>query len=227
MRMFMLTSTLPRFSGDMQANFVGEQAEAWLGARGDDEIDVLAPDDLEAPGVEDHGRLRVTRFRYFWPAALQKLAYPAIMPNIKRDPLLILQLPFFLAAQYAAAARLIRERRIDLVYAHWLAPQGITAWYLYRRFGLPFVLQNHSSDLAIFGKLGAPGRWMARLLLENCTRFPVPTRPQSARPLRWARKTMSILPEGTRKTIYVLAEEELDRHDQFDAASGHGPGRPG
>ena len=45
MRVLMLTSTLPRFDDDMQANFVGEQAAAWAEARPADEIFVLAPHD--------------------------------------------------------------------------------------------------------------------------------------------------------------------------------------
>lgn len=167
----MLTSTLPRFVGDMQANFVGEQAAAWAAARPGDRIVVLAPHDAGASRREKIGNVAVERFRYWLPEAAQRLAYPAILPNIRRNPLLTLQLPVFLAAEYFAARRLARDAKIECVYAHWVMPQGITAWRLKRSLGIPYILQNHSSDLAVFEKLGSAGRNLARTLLREATHF--------------------------------------------------------
>jgi len=167
----MLTSTLPRFAGDMQANFVGEQAAAWLAARPGDEITILAPGDVRAPRSERHDRLAIERYSYFAPARMQGLAYPAILPNIKGNPLLALQLPGLLVAQYRAARRLVAQRRVDLTYAHWIMPQGLVAWLLWRRTGVPYILQNHSSDLAVFNRFGSPGRKLAAMLLRDCARF--------------------------------------------------------
>jgi glycosyltransferase involved in cell wall biosynthesis len=191
MNVLMLTSTLPRFAGDMQANFVCEQAEAWLGARPDDEITILAPGDAKGLPSERRGRLAIERFRYFVPSRLQRLAYPAILPNITNTPLLALQLPGFLLAQYRAACRLIAKRKIQLVYAHWVMPQGLVAWLLWRRFGVPFILQNHSSDLAVFDRLGRVGRKLAATLLRDCVRFFCVNTAQ----LDYAR---SLLPPGVR-----------------------------
>ncbi|MFZ9396475.1 MAG: glycosyltransferase, partial [Erythrobacter sp.] len=142
----MLTSTLPRFAGDMQANFVGEQAKAWSDARADALIHILAPHDQGAPLHEVHGRITIERFRYMLPESWQRLAYPAILPNIRRSPVVAMLLPGFLLAQLKAAARVARRKRVDLVYAHWIMPQGLVAWRLKRKLGIPYVLQNHSSD---------------------------------------------------------------------------------
>ncbi|OBV11141.1 glycosyltransferase [Erythrobacter dokdonensis] len=171
MRVLMLTSTLPRFDGDMQANFVGEQAEAWLRAREASEITILAPHDAKAPLREERGRLRIERFRYMWPKRAQGLAYPAILPNLRRNPFLLGQLPLFLAAQARAALRLSREGGFDCIYAHWVMPQGLVARWLSQRTGIPYVLQTHSSDLAVFAKLGVAGRAMAAGLLRDAIRF--------------------------------------------------------
>lgn len=167
----MLTSTLPRFAGDMQANFVGEQAAAWKAARPDDDLTILAPHDVAAPELELQGGVRVQRFRYLWPAGAQRLAYPAIMPNLRRNPWLALQLPPYLAAQYRAARGQLRQRATQLVYAHWVIPQGLVAWQLHRATGVPYVLQNHSSDLAVFERLGGVGRALARAALRDAAHF--------------------------------------------------------
>ena len=171
MKVLFLTSTLPRFAGDMQAGFVLEQAHAWLQARPDDDLRILAPHDAGIETTETIGGIRVDRFRYFVPASAQKLVYPAILPNLRRNPLLVLQVPPFLLAEYRAAARLVREERPDVVYAHWVMPQGVVAWLIKRLRGIPYVLQNHSSDLTVFLKAGAIGRRVARAVLSEAAHF--------------------------------------------------------
>lgn len=171
MNVLFLTSTLPRFAGDQQAGFVLEQARAWARARPRDRVHILAPHDVAAALSETIDGVIVARFRYMWPARLQSLAYPAIMPNLRRNPFRLLQVPLLLWCQYRAAKRIIRRSDIDLVYAHWVMPQGIVAAQLKRFTGVPYILQNHSSDLAVFRKFGALGRALARGILRHAARF--------------------------------------------------------
>ncbi len=171
MNVLFLTSTLPRFEGDHQAPFVLEQATAWKQARPDDNLYILAPHDAQAATAEQNNGNSVQRFRYMWPVQWQRLAYPAIMPNLRRNPLLALQIPFYLWAQYRAAKRLIKDHNIDLIYAHWVMPQGVVAQRLNRSTGVPYILQNHSSDLAVFQKLGRFGTLLARRILTNAQAF--------------------------------------------------------
>ncbi|MEP2737173.1 MAG: glycosyltransferase [Erythrobacter sp.] len=171
MNILMLTSTLPRFAGDMQANFVGEQAEAWLAARPNAAITILAPHDAGIARKEELGRLTIERFRYALPEGLQKLAYPAILPNILRNPLLALLVPFFIIFQAFAAKKLLRQNDYDLIYAHWVMPQGLVAAWLSRKSGVPYILQTHSSDLTVFDKFGSLGRKKLSGLLRGALRF--------------------------------------------------------
>lgn len=132
---------------------------------------MLAPHHADASLTEDRGRLAIHRYRYAWPAGLQLLAYPAILPNLSRNPLLYLQVPPFLASQYIAARRTVRSSSIDLVYAHWILPQGLIAWQLAKACGVPYILQNHSSDLAVFERLGRLGAKLARAILRDSAHF--------------------------------------------------------
>lgn len=166
-RILFLASTLPRFVNDHQAPFVLEQAEAWKARRPDDRVIILAPHDQAAARRETIGDVQIRRFQYFVPARLQGLAYPAILPNLKRNPLLSLQVLPFLWAEYVAAKRIIREEDIDLVYAHWVMPQGVVARRLSRATNVPYVIQNHSSDIAIFLKAGDLGRSAARKIIRE------------------------------------------------------------
>ena len=167
MKILFLTSTLPRFAADLQAPFVLQQAAAWKVKRPDDEVHILAPHDAAAARHEWLGDVEIHRFQYFIPESLQALAYPAIMPNVKRNPLLALQIPPFVWAEYHVAKRLVREQGFDLIYAHWVMPQGLVAHWLLRATGVPYVIQNHSSDLSVFARFGAPGKSVARKIIQD------------------------------------------------------------
>lgn len=167
MNVLFLTSTLPRSPEDQQAPFVLQQAAAWKAKRPSDAVHILAPHDAGVPRKEAIGDITVHRFRYLVPERLQALAYPAIVPNIRRNPLLVLEVPPFLWAEYQAARGLVHRHDIDLVYAHWVMPQGFTAWQLRRALGVPYVLQNHSSDLKVFSAFGGLGRVLARSIVRE------------------------------------------------------------
>jgi glycosyltransferase involved in cell wall biosynthesis len=167
----MLTSTLPRWPNDLQPSFVLDQAKAWKQRRPEDSIVILAPHDVTAARKETVDGVEIQRFQYFAPARFQSVAYPAILPNIKRNPLILGQLPLFLWSEYATARRVVATRGIDLVYAHWVMPQGMVANWIRKTTGVPYVVQNHSSDLAVFDKLGAAGRAVARSVLRDAHSF--------------------------------------------------------
>lgn len=167
MRLLFLASTFPRYDGDHQAPFVLEQASAWKKARPDDDVSILVPHDPKAKQHETKNGLSVHRFVYMWPHRLQRLAYPAILPNLRRNPLLSALVPFYLLMELRATLRLVKANRIDLIYAHWVMPQGLVAYCVSKLTGTEFVLQNHSSDLAVFRSLPLIGLPLARTLIRS------------------------------------------------------------
>jgi glycosyltransferase involved in cell wall biosynthesis len=162
-----VTSTLPRHAGDLQAPFVLEQALAWAQARPDVQITILAPHDSSARRRESICAVTINRFRYFVPERLQRLAYPAILPNLKANWLLALQVPFFILSEYFSVLRAVKRHKPDLLYAHWVVPQGLIAYWGTRRRGIRYVLHNHSSNLRLLVRLGMPGRCIAKILIRN------------------------------------------------------------
>jgi glycosyltransferase involved in cell wall biosynthesis len=96
--------------------------------------------------------VEVVRYRYA-PRKLQTLVnHGGIATNLQRAPWKWALVPAFIGAQYFAARRLIRSRRIDAIHAHWLLPQGMVARLLGRRFKVPYVVTSHGGDL--FGLRG-------------------------------------------------------------------------
>lgn len=163
MRVLIATSTFPIREGDGQARFVLDLASALSGHI---DVIVLAPHALGAALSEKIGRVRVRRFRYFFPASLERLSYGAGMRhNIDQSWLARVQIPFLLAAQVVAMTLTARESRVTVINAHWLIPQGLTAALVSRFLGIPMVLHVHAADVYFLRRRplgGAIARFVVR-----------------------------------------------------------------
>jgi glycosyltransferase involved in cell wall biosynthesis len=167
MKVLVTASTLPRWHGDAMPSFVLEQVRTLQRLHPDLELHVLAPHDADAALEEVLDGVRVHRFRYLWPEGLQRLAYPAILPNLARDPWLWLQVPFLLAAETIAIFLFCRRHRPDVIYSHWFMPQAVAgslaAWLL----RIPHVFTSHSSDVAVMQRLPLLGPMLVRAILRQ------------------------------------------------------------
>lgn len=164
--MVIASSTFPRRPGDAVPDFVMQQALVFKKISPNLDVHVLAPHDAGAALVEDMQGLAVHRFRYFFPASMQRLAYPAILPNIRRSPLLAVQVPFFLAAEYVATRRLIRRIRPHLIYSHWFLPQALACGFAALRDGVSHAFTCHSSELALMRRVPFGGT-LVRLIVDR------------------------------------------------------------
>ncbi|WP_254427298.1 glycosyltransferase [Rhodanobacter sp. C01] len=142
----MLASTYPRWSGDPEPGFVHELAK-----RLTDQFHVIAlvPGAHGATARETLDGVEVIRYRYA-PQRFQTLVNDGgIVTNLRRHRWKLLLIPPFVLAQAWQTWRLLRTRRIDVIHAHWLLPQGlITAFLgkLSRR--LPsYLVTSHGADL--------------------------------------------------------------------------------
>ena len=90
-------------------------------------------------GVEVH------RFRYFVPRSLHRVAFRGgIWFNVLRDPLAILQLPFFfMSFLWQSVAH---SGRSSLIHANWLVPSGIVGLVLRKLRGKKLVVSTRGSD---------------------------------------------------------------------------------
>src|SRR6202035_3035946 len=73
--------------------------------------------------------------------------------------------PLYLAAARRAVARQLRGRRVDLVHAHWLVPNGLAAGAALPSAGAgakpPMAIGLHGSDVFLAERRRArrPARW--------------------------------------------------------------------
>jgi glycosyltransferase involved in cell wall biosynthesis len=147
-----VTSSFPRFAGDLAGGFVHDLAHHLLAHNL--QVTVLAP---HAPGLpirEEMDGLQVYRFRYFVPSRYERLAYGSGIPtNVRHSLLARLQLLPFAWTQWIALRRLVQQERVDLINSHWLMPQGLTGALARRQYRIPHVCTVHSAGVQALQRL--------------------------------------------------------------------------
>jgi glycosyltransferase involved in cell wall biosynthesis len=166
--LLVLASTYPRWPDDAEPGFVHELCRRLVSRFA---VIALVPD---APGADPSGVLdgvEVIRYRYA-PRRLQTLVnHGGIATNLRRSAWKWLLVPGFLFGQYWAARRLLKNRRIDVIHAHWLLPQGLIARRLKYRAGIPYLVTSHGGDL--FGLRGRMLNALKRLVADSSSAMTV------------------------------------------------------
>ncbi len=160
-----LSSSYPRFKQDSASVFLRYLAEAMDKRRY--ELHILSPDDQEVDASLRSTHIFVHYFRYFMPRSLQKLAFGSgILPNLKANPLLFIQVPFFLISQFFACYKLVKQQQAALIHAHWVFPQGTIACLVARLTQTPVIITAHGGDaFALQGSILARIKYWT---LKNC-----------------------------------------------------------
>ncbi|MCK5716704.1 MAG: glycosyltransferase, partial [Thiomargarita sp.] len=152
-KILVMTSTFPRWKGDLEPPFVYELSKRLSHYY---KVHILAPHDKGAALSENFDQLKITRFRYFF-TKYQTLAYDGgILSKLKQNPWRYLLVPLFMIAECWALIRLLRQEQFDLIHAHWLIPQGFIAVLACAFFKKPppILCTSHGGDLfALRGKL--------------------------------------------------------------------------
>ena len=145
-KLLVLTTTYPRWRGDTEPAFVHYLSRGLQDAF---EVHVLAPHTRNAKIMEMLDGVHVHRFRYL-PVTWQRLAYEGgIVPRLKQNRWLALQIPFLFFFMFWSGLRLAKKYKVDVIHAHWVIPQGFIA-LLVKRFcsrSLRVMITSHGADL--------------------------------------------------------------------------------
>jgi len=143
MRVCMLTTSFPRYKGDLSGNFVYELAKN-LVEQGV-EVNVVAPHDYETKGYEVMDGIEIHRFQYMFPKRLQRLAYHGGIPsNIKRSLIAKIELPLFMLSFFLKSLKI--SKSCDIIHAHWTF-SGLIGTFLKKIQRKSVVLTVHGSDI--------------------------------------------------------------------------------
>jgi glycosyltransferase involved in cell wall biosynthesis len=166
-RILVLTSTFPRRVNDTEPRFVFDLCSYYVNHGF--VVDVIAPHANGSKRYEVMDGVNVYRYRYF-PERLQTLAYEGgIIPNLKKNRLNYLLVPFFILFQSLAIIRCLKGAKYHLIHAHWLVPQAFICAVVLRyivRAHIPILCTSHGADL--YALNGAMMRRIKRWTGANC-----------------------------------------------------------
>lgn len=160
MKIAMLTSSYPKWPGEMTAPFI-EEIAASVAARGH-EVHVLMPQrsDLRRQPLERGVHLHT--YRYAPTRSLEVWGYSAALRgDVGLRPATVVAAPLALGSGLRALLQLTACQRYDLIHGHWVLPSGAVAALAAQRRGLPLVLSLHGSDVFL-AEQSAATAWVAR-----------------------------------------------------------------
>lgn len=147
-KVLVFTSTFPRFTdGDATPPFVYELSRRLVS----DELDItiLTPRVPRSKIYEERDGLKIYRYPYFFREKWETLNDGAILPNLKANKWLYLQVPFLIFSWLIHLIRIMRREKIDTIHAHWIIPQGFLA-VLYKRLwdkSIRIICTTHGGDI--------------------------------------------------------------------------------
>ena len=151
--LLVLASTYPRWRGDHEPGFVHELSRRLVDRF---RVVVLCPHASGAARQEWLDGVEVIRFRYAPPGLETLVNDGGIATNIRRARWKLLLVPLFLLAQFVALIGVLARRRVDVIHAHWIVPQGLIACMARRltRSRAPMLVTSHGADVfALRGRL--------------------------------------------------------------------------
>lgn len=162
MNVLMLTSSYPKFPGDVTSPFIESIAET-LAARGHT-VDVLLPHHPEL--ARPAGRVRFFPYRYAPFDAWSVWGYASSLEaDVRVKPLVYALLPLVALTLRAELSRRLTAVRYDVVHVHWLVPNAALVFDIVRVSGAALVVSLHGSDVFLAERL-APARALARAALH-------------------------------------------------------------
>ncbi len=161
-----LTSSYPRFEKDSASIFLRSLAKSINQHYFN--LHILSPDDSQITAKNNHDAITHHHFKYFLPRSYQKLAYGSgILPNLKQNPVLFMQVPGFLCSQFISCLIIAYRIKPELIHAHWVFPQGCIAAFIGKLLNIPVIMTAHGGDaFSLSGKiLSSIKRWA----LNHCS----------------------------------------------------------
>lgn len=159
MKIAMLASSYPRFAADGAARFNHSIAESLVKLGHD--VHVVVPFSPEMRPMDTS--VHIHSFKYAPFHRLNIMGYAKAMHSDRRlNKLAILLAPLFFLSAFFKLIVLVQSKKIDVIHAHWVIPNGFIAACVGIILRKPVFISLHGSDIffALKNKwLGILARW--------------------------------------------------------------------
>ncbi|MEI6045914.1 MAG: glycosyltransferase [Chloroflexota bacterium] len=160
LKVLMLTSSYPKFPGDVTAPFIEAIAQhtQTLGHK----VTVVMPYHPELKRQPLENGVRLFTYHYALHPKWNVWGYAAsLQGDVKVRKLIYLLLPFVLVASFLKLWALTGKERFAIIQAHWVIPNAPVAVLVGQLRRIPVVISLHGSDVYMAERIKPVG-WVAR-----------------------------------------------------------------
>jgi len=147
-KILVLSSTFPYLDHHNHPRFVNALCEH---TSQNNEVHILAPSiSGEEQSVEPLlNNQKLHLFRYCFSTFEKLTGGSGITENIKNNRMVAFTIPFFMASQILRCGFICRKENFDIIHAHWIIPQALSAVLAKKifRINIPILVTSHGGDL--------------------------------------------------------------------------------
>ena len=158
MKVLITTTKYPKYKGDNVTSPFMFLLSKFLNQYFD--VYVLAPYSKNSKKEEIINGIKVHRFKY-WFNTKKLLADRPILPNLKKNKSLWIQVPFLFLFEFISIVKIVKRYNIELIHANWVIPQGLLA-SMYKKFfnkKIKTVITSHGGDMHGLKRFGLLKKW--------------------------------------------------------------------
>lgn len=212
-KILVLTSSYPKWAGDINGNFIYELSNR---LKNNYEIHILAPAFKGSSFYEENNGLKIHRHKQF-PINGIELAYGTnILAKINKNKLFLFIVPFYLLMQFISLVKIIKKEKIYIIHAHWIIPQGIIA-VVYKMLinkKIKILATAHGSDINSFNNF--LGTMLKKLVLKNIDELSVVSVPLKDKAVSYGYyKEIFLFPMGV-DTVLFSKKREIQFQESND-----------
>ncbi|MEJ2250913.1 MAG: glycosyltransferase family 4 protein, partial [Candidatus Lokiarchaeota archaeon] len=147
MNILILTSSFPRFKGDVWGPWILDYSQE-LSNEGENVI-VLAPHSIKTKKYSKIDSVVVHRFSYWLPKRQILAKPPGIMENLKIYKNAKFQIIPYLFFNLLQGLKMIKKYQIDIIFCQWVIPSGFIGLFLGKIFNKPVAVSAQGAEFYI------------------------------------------------------------------------------
>lgn len=146
MKICVLTHTFPRNEKDVAAAFMGDFCKGLVEAG--NSVVVVTPFDEKFKREGD--KFKIYTYKYMWPTSFHLLGYSRSMTkDIFLKKINFILLPAMIFWGSLALLKVVKREKVDIINVHWILPNGLIAWIIFKITGVPYVVTLPGTDAYI------------------------------------------------------------------------------
>lgn len=161
MNVLMVSSSYPKFRGDVTAPFIASIATT-IASQGN-RVDMVLPEHRDWKRAASEDGVDFHLYRYAPAPGWTVWGYAeSLLADVKLKRKVYLLAPIVFLSAFAKISSVASSRRFDILHAHWVLPNAPMTAMVAARKKIPLVISLHGSDVflaergALFGRLA---RW--------------------------------------------------------------------